>query len=197
LPYSPFHPTQNGNQPCAERESQAPGEEFKRSFLVERGEDQGDACAKWFFRNVFRRCLVVLVVFVGMCRCTSASEMSKPAFCSLPCMRGAPQSGLSFAICLMKSICACGIFGLPTSDRLFRLQYNLKPCRCHRMTVSGSKTNSASFPSSAFFPRVEDIDHHAEEGAIGRPQSGSGGSASEYFYLLSQKRVLEPNLSCN
>ena len=51
--------------------------------------------------------------------------------------REAPQRGFSFAIRLVRLICSCGIFGLPGADQLFHLRHNLKPCWCHRITVSG------------------------------------------------------------
>ena len=102
-------------------------------------------CAEWFFRNVFQRCLVVLGAFFGMYRSTVDSEISNPSFKSSPWIRGAPQRGFWFAIYLIRSIWACGIFGLPASDRLFHFQNNLKLCRCHRMTVSDLMTRSVSF----------------------------------------------------
>ena len=94
-------------------------------------------CAEWFFKKAFQRCLVVLGTFFGMYRCTVASEISRPSLSISPLIRGAPQRGLSFAICLIKAIWSRGIFGLPASDRLLHLQYSRNPCRCHRIIVSG------------------------------------------------------------
>lgn len=111
-------------------------------------------CAEWFFKKVFQRCLVVLGAFFGMYRCTVASEISKPSLSISPWIRGAPQSGLSFAICLIKAIWSRGIFGLPVSDLLFHLQYNLKPCRCHRITVSGLMISNELFQEMKMFVRM-------------------------------------------
>ena len=102
-------------------------------------------CAEWFFRNVFQRCLVVLGSFFGMYRSTEDSEISNPSFNSSPWIRGAPQRGLSLAICLIKLIWARGIAGRPGVDLLFHFPNTLKLCWCQRMTVSGLKTRSVSF----------------------------------------------------
>ena len=99
----------------------------------------------WFFKNVFQRCRAVREGFLGMYRCIVASEISIPSFSISPWIRGAPQRGFSFAICLIRLICACGIAGLPSADLLFHLQYSLKPCRCHRTTVSGLTISSVVF----------------------------------------------------
>jgi predicted permease len=64
---------------------------------------------------------------------------------------GAPQKGLSFAICLIRLIYACGVFGLPLLCLLFHLQYDLKPCRCHRITVSGLMISNVPFQDLRIF----------------------------------------------
>jgi len=103
-------------------------------------------CAEWYLQERFPALPGCSWGFLwhGMYHSTVDSEMSNPSFNISPWIRGAPQSGLSCAFCLMRSICACGSFGLPLVCLLIHLQYNLNPCRCHRMTVSGLMIGSVS-----------------------------------------------------
>ena len=69
---------------------------------------------------------------------TVFSETVIPSFWSSPWMRGAPQSGLAFAISMTSFRISWSIGGLPST--LFRdlcVQYSLNPFLCQWMTVSG------------------------------------------------------------
>lgn len=60
-------------------------------------------------------------------------------------MRGAPQRGLASAIRRMSARSSGATAGRPGPRcRLFQVQRSLKPVRCHRITVSGWTTATAS-----------------------------------------------------
>ena len=52
-------------------------------------------------------------------------------------MRGAPQSGFSFDIVRMRLRTSAATGGRPLRRRLFHVQNNRTPWRCHARTVSG------------------------------------------------------------
>src|SRR6478609_9781166 len=53
--------------------------------------------------------------------------------------RGAPQSGLAILISRISSRISSGTVGRPPRCLDFQRQYDLKPARCQRITVSGFK----------------------------------------------------------
>src|SRR5260370_3084680 len=58
-------------------------------------------------------------------------------------MRGAPQSRFTRLMPRIRWRISAGILGRPPQERDFQRQYNRKPIRCHRTTVSGSTTEIA------------------------------------------------------
>jgi len=75
------------------------------------------------------------------------SETSKPSIRSSPWMRGAPQVGFSATMRKINSRTSFGVCLRPSGLRTLEIsfQYNRKPVRCHRTTVSGVTTISACF----------------------------------------------------
>ena len=74
------------------------------------------------------------------------SATSCPRSSSSDLILGVPQAGFSLDICRISLRSSGSIFGRP--PRLFRdfqRQYSLKPCLCHRMTVSGWTMISEDF----------------------------------------------------
>jgi len=68
----------------------------------------------------------------------------KPSFRSSPWIRGAPQVRFARCISRISSRIPDSICGRPgCRDPLLQRQYNRKPCRCHRITVSGRTRTSA------------------------------------------------------
>jgi hypothetical protein len=58
-------------------------------------------------------------------------------------MRGVPHSGFASDIVRISVRTASGTVGRPVRRRLFQVQSNRKPRRCHAMTVSGLTMTSA------------------------------------------------------
>jgi hypothetical protein len=58
-------------------------------------------------------------------------------------MRGAPHNGLAMLISRISRRISNGTVGRPQRCRYFQRQYNLKPARCQRITVSGFTIVSA------------------------------------------------------
>ena len=76
---------------------------------------------------------------------TVASETSMPSFRSSPWIRGAPHSGFSRLMRLMRARTSPGIDGRPPLRRRdVHVQYSRKPFRCQPMTVSGFTITSIS-----------------------------------------------------
>ena len=98
----------------------------------------------WFHRNVRHVCDGG---FGSRARYldTVASETSMPSFRSSPWIRGAPHSGFSRLMRLMRARTSRGIGGRPPLRRRdFHVQYSRKPFRCQPMTVSGFTITSIS-----------------------------------------------------
>ena len=62
---------------------------------------------------------------------------SMPSLRSSPWILGAPHSGLAMLISRISRRISSGTVGRPQWRRDFQRQYNLKPARCQRITVSG------------------------------------------------------------
>ena len=90
----------------------------------------------WLRRNVFhpwdggrlRRTMYLATV---------VCPISMPSLSSSPWILGAPQSGLARLISRINCLMSAGIFGRPPCDFDFHRQYDRKPARCQRITVSG------------------------------------------------------------
>src|SRR4051794_3805414 len=101
----------------------------------------------WLSRNVFQVCdggrrrrIMYLLTLV--------SPMSIPSFSSSPRIFGAPQSGFSRLMVRMSSRTSFGTFGRPgLPRRIFHVQNNRNPLRCHPMTVDACMMNALDFQS--------------------------------------------------
>jgi hypothetical protein len=96
--------------------------------------------SRWFRRKASqRRTGSGLRVARFTQRETVRSEMSKPSLSSSPWMRGAPHVGFSATMRKISSRTSELIGFRPTACRAreIQLQYNRKPVRCQRTTVSG------------------------------------------------------------
>src|ERR1700681_1570387 len=68
---------------------------------------------------------------------------SMPSLSNSPWIRGAPHSGLAMLISRISLRISGGIVGRPPRRLDFQRQYDLKPARCHFMTVSGFTITNA------------------------------------------------------
>ena len=64
-------------------------------------------------------------------------QTRRPSFSNSPRILSAPQSRLSFAICLIEAMVSAATFGLWEEVFALRFQYRRKSSRCHRSSVSG------------------------------------------------------------
>src|ERR1700738_120766 len=71
--------------------------------------------------------------------------MSMPSLRSSPWILGAPHNGLAMLISRISRRISNGTVGPPQLRRDFQRQYDLKPARCQRITVSGRTIASASY----------------------------------------------------
>src|ERR1700720_419770 len=71
--------------------------------------------------------------------------MSMPSLRSSPWILGAPHNGLAMLISRISRRISNGTVGRPQRRRDFQRQYDLKPARCQRITVSGRTIASASY----------------------------------------------------
>src|ERR1019366_10277748 len=110
--------------------------------------------SRWFRRNASQRDAASGSLFARFTqRETIRSEISKPSLSNSPWMRGAPQVGLSATLRKIRSRTSLLIGFLPTTFRAreIQLQYNRKPVRCQRTTVSGvTRINDLFQPDQTF-----------------------------------------------
>lgn len=100
----------------------------------------------WFLRKVFQVCdggFGTLTRYFEMVD----STILYPKSWSSEWILGAPHVGFSKDICLIRSRISLLTFGLPGLDLDFQRQYNLNPCRCHLITVSGLTIKRLNFQS--------------------------------------------------
>jgi hypothetical protein len=69
--------------------------------------------------------------------------MSMPSLSNSPWILGAPHNGLAMLISRISRRISNGTVGRPQQCRDFQRQYDLKPARCQRITVSGLTIVSA------------------------------------------------------
>jgi hypothetical protein len=74
-----------------------------------------------------------------------ARPTSMPSLRSSPWILGAPHNGLAILISRISRRISNGTVGRPQRRRDFQRQYDLKPARCQRITVSGRTIASASY----------------------------------------------------
>src|SRR6516165_8612322 len=90
----------------------------------------------WLRRNVFLPCEggpLLCAIYLA----TLVWPISMPSLRSSPWILGAPHKGLAMLISLISRRISNGTVGRPQRLRDFQRQYDLKPARCQRMTVSG------------------------------------------------------------
>src|ERR1700739_3102153 len=98
----------------------------------------------WLRRNVFHPCEGGPLLR-AMYLATLVWPISMPSLRSSPRILGAPHSGLAMLISRISRRISNGTVGRPPRCRDFQRQYNLKPARCQRITVSGRTIASASY----------------------------------------------------
>src|SRR6516162_3787347 len=90
----------------------------------------------WLRRNVFHPCEVgplLRAIYLA----TLVWPIPIPSLRSSPWILGAPQNGLAMLISRISRRISNRTVGRPQRRRDFLRQYDLKPARCQRMTVSG------------------------------------------------------------
>src|SRR5438094_525633 len=98
--------------------------------------------AAWLRRNVFHPCEggpLLRAIYLA----TLVWPISMPSLRSSPWILGAPHNGLAMLISRISRRISNGAAGRPQRCRDFKRQYDLKPVRCQRMTVSGFTIVSA------------------------------------------------------
>jgi hypothetical protein len=96
----------------------------------------------WLRRNFFQPCEggpLLRAIYLA----TLVWPISMPSLRSSPWILGAPHSGLAMLIPRISRRISNGTVGRPQRCRVFQRQYDLKPARCRRMTVSGFTIVSA------------------------------------------------------
>src|SRR5262252_9765585 len=96
----------------------------------------------WLRRNVFHPCEggpLLRVIYLATLVC----PISMPSLRSSPWILGAPHNGLATLISRISRRISNGTVGRPRRRRDFQRQYDLKPARCQRTTVSGFTIVSA------------------------------------------------------
>ena len=96
----------------------------------------------WLRRNVFHPCEgggPLRPIYLA----TLVWPISMPSLRSSPWILGAPHNGLAMLISRISRRISNGTVGRPQRCRDFQRQYNLKPARCQRITVSGFTIVSA------------------------------------------------------
>src|SRR5246500_1310275 len=97
----------------------------------------------WLRRNVFHPCEggpLLRAIYLA----TLVWPISIPSLRSSPWILGAPHNGLAMLISRINRRISNSTVGLPQQRRDFLRQYDLKPARCQRMTVSGLTIVNAS-----------------------------------------------------
>src|SRR4029453_16401721 len=95
----------------------------------------------WLRRNVFQPCdggPLLRAMYLATLVCPT----SIPSLSSSPWIRGAPHSGLAKLIVRISSRISTETTGRPGRRLDFQPQYDRKPARCQRCTVSGRTGNS-------------------------------------------------------
>src|SRR5438874_2581296 len=98
--------------------------------------------AAWLRRNVFHPCEggpLLRAIYLA----TLVWPISMPSLRGSPWILGAPHNGLAMLISRISRRISNGAVGRPQRCRDFQRQYDLKPVRCQRMTVSGFTIVSA------------------------------------------------------
>src|SRR5215468_5757338 len=98
----------------------------------------------WLRRNVFHPCEggpLLRAIYLA----TLVWPISMPSLRSSPWILGAPHNGLAMLISRISRRTSKDTVGRPQRRRDFQRQYDLKPARCQRITVSGRTIASASY----------------------------------------------------
>src|SRR6476469_5036102 len=96
----------------------------------------------WLRRNVFHPCdggALLRAIYLA----TLVWPISIPSLRSSPWILGAPHNGLARLISRISRRISNGTVGRPQRRCDFQRQYDLKPARCHLITVSGLTIASA------------------------------------------------------
>src|SRR5215470_2311580 len=114
----------------------------KRSVTCKKSHAQ--TCAAWLREKVAHFCprggfVRTPRMYFWMVRL----QTRMPNFKNSPRILSAPQSRLSFAICLIKAIVSAATFGLWVEAFDLRFQYRWKSSRCQRSRVSGATMSRA------------------------------------------------------
>src|ERR1700741_2116679 len=117
----------------------------------------------WLRRNVFHPCeggALLRAIYLA----TLVWLISMPSLRSSPWMRGAPHNGLAMLISRISRRISNGMVGRPQRCRDFQRQYNPRPARCQRITVSGFTLVSALtvFGTKRYRPNKDQAIHGAE-----------------------------------
>src|SRR6476659_5574798 len=98
----------------------------------------------WLRRNVFHPCdggALLRAIYLA----TLVWPISMPSLSNSPWILGAPHNGLAMLISRISRRISNGTAGRPQRCLDFQRQYDLKPARCQRITVSGRTIASASY----------------------------------------------------
>src|SRR6476661_10357533 len=98
----------------------------------------------WLRRNVFHPCdggAHLRAIYLA----TLVWPISMPSLSNSPWILGAPHNGLAMLISRISRRISNGTVGRPQRRLDFQRQYDLKPARCQRITVSGRTIASASY----------------------------------------------------
>src|SRR6478672_8175026 len=98
----------------------------------------------WLRRNVFHSCdggALLRAIYLA----TLVWPISMPSLSNSPWILGAPHNGLAMLISRISRRISNGTVGRPQRRLDFQRQYDLKPARCQRITVSGRTIASASY----------------------------------------------------
>src|SRR4029079_11765522 len=98
----------------------------------------------WLRRKVLHPCdggTLLRAIYLA----TLVWPIPMPSLSNSPWIRGAPHNGLARLISRISRRMSNDTVGRPQRSRDFQRQYDLKPSRCQRITVSGRTIASASY----------------------------------------------------
>src|SRR5258708_3184405 len=139
----------------------------------------------WLRMNVFHPCdegPLLRAIYLA----TLVWPTSMPSLRSSPWILGAPHNGLAMLISRISRRITNDTVGRPQRRRDFQRQYNLKPARCQRITVSGRTSASVSHILGGvcrLFPKMCDTL------ALVRPATGIRGGARGSRYRVGKVQV--------
>src|SRR5215467_5789147 len=150
----------------------------------------------WLRRNVFHPCEggpLLRTIYLA----TLVWPISMPSLRSSPWIRGAPHNGLAMLISRISRRISNNTVGRPQRFRDFQRQYDLKPARCQRMTVSGFTIVSAlmAFGTKRYSPTkiagsiaehmIDGCEHRSGDCADGLFGAAAGAKAVELGVVVA------------